>query len=57
MARRRKVGRPPRTKAGNSERVYISLTAAEHARWSRAAGDVPVAAWARDLVNRELARR
>ena len=49
-----KPGRPPRSSKAADIRITLRLTKAEHAAWSKAAGDLPLGEWIRQLVSRGL---
>jgi hypothetical protein len=46
-----KSGRPPRSSKAATERVELRLTTAERKAWERAAGDLSLSDWIRDLCN------
>lgn len=51
MTKPRPVGRPPRAgKKPADIRVTIRLTVAEHAAWTKQAGDLPLGEWIRRQV-------
>jgi hypothetical protein len=51
-----RIGRPPRAGVAADRRFEMRVTQTEIDAWTKAAGDQPVGAWAREAINRAAKR-